>query len=158
MTDKIQQNSSLYSSPYSDPLNERLDLIAQPILDDFKQFSDRFDTTTENRSFVNKTLSNIELFGGLGRIGNAIEYDEANNDTHLTTSRKEIAKYTTTQVSGLALGGLALLTLGVTLGPIGLAGGALGYFIGTKVGASAFDYLVDTLPGRLSNSINKNDF
>jgi hypothetical protein len=146
MTDKIQSislynNEDRFELPQRDPLNNKLDQLSKPFIDDFVSFSDRFDPQSEESSLVDKMLSKIELFGGIGRIGNAIEQDEQNDNFSYRNSQKEIARYTSTQVAGLALGGLGLLAFGITLGPVGIAAGVGGYLLGSKLGGQAFDYV-----------------
>lgn len=146
MTDKIQSfsfnnNHDSFDFPKRDLLNHKLDELSKPFLDDFVSFSDKFDPTSDKSSFVDRILSKVELFGGIGRIGNAIQQDELELNYSYKNSQKEIARYTSTQVAGLALGGLGLVAVGLTLGPIGIAAGVGGYLVGSKLGGQAFDYL-----------------
>lgn len=128
--------------PNDNPLGRKLDELSRPILDDFISFSDRFDPSSAKPTFVERALTKIELFGGIGRIGNAIEQDDLDQNSGYQNSRMEIARYSTSQVAGIALGGLGLVAFGLTLGPVGLVAGVGGYLIGSKIGASTFDYIV----------------
>lgn len=143
MTNKINLFENRYSdssSPILNPIEERLDTLTKP-LDDFVEFSHKFDPSNRSTSLLNRVLSNIELFGGLSRIGNAIEKDQNSISVNYFESGKEIARYASSQVAGVSLGGLGLFALGLTGGPLGLLGAAGGYLGGSYLGGKAFDYV-----------------
>lgn len=121
------------------PLQQQLDSLANPYIADFIEFSKQYDTANETAPTTSRLLGNIELFGGLSRIGKSIEYDEAAG-TYRTTAR-ELARYTTSQTVGVATGGLGLYALGLTLGPVGLLGGLGGYLLGSGAAGKLFDYI-----------------
>jgi hypothetical protein len=121
------------------PLQQQLDSLANPYIADFIEFSKQYDTANESAPTSSRLLGNIELFGGLSRIGKSIEFDETSG-TYRTTAR-ELARYTTTQSVGVAVGGIGLYALGITLGPLGLLGGIGGYLLGSHVTGNLFDYI-----------------
>jgi len=156
MTDRINQarvqnnNYQNNNYQYSEPKEFRrrsLNQLAEPIVNDFVNFTNKIEQPKGNllERIAIAGARQFELVGGLVRIGNTIEEDRLKGDDTYKNSRYEIARYSTTQTAGVALGGLGLVVGGIVLGPIGLITGAAGYFVGNNVGGRVFDYVVSKL-------------
>jgi hypothetical protein len=135
MTNNINNN-------FRNPLSDKLDSLANPFLDDFVNFSNKFDKKNPDRTFTQRTLSNLSFFDGISKIGDTIEENDAYG-TRYSSTGQEVAKFTLSQTTGVVLGGAALFAVGVTLGPVGLLAGAIGYAGGVKLGQHTFDYVQD---------------